>query len=373
MAGEVSGDLHGANIVRALSVLRPQMRFSGVGGSRMRAVGVNTYYDIAQLNTVGLIEVLDRAFPIYLIYRDIKKKLETEGFSLAIFIDYPTVNLRLGRLARKKGIMSVYYIGPQLWAGRAPWRTWSIRRGFAKVLVIFPFEEPLYRRKNIPVEFVSHPLLDVVRPTLPREEALKRFGLDSAHPIIGLLPGSRKSEIALLLSPILRAARLIRNELPQAQFVLALADTIERNQLEEFISAEEIKITVVEGYTYDVMNVADCLLVASGTATLEAGLLAKPMVILYKFHFFTWLATKILKKAPYLGLVNVLAGREIVPELVQYQVTPSKIAHLSLEILQNPQRRHALVEELQAIPPMLGSSGAVERAAYSILDCLEMD
>lgn len=371
MVGEASGDLHGAKLVRALSELRSDFTFFGVGGPRLRDAGVTIYYDISQLNTVGLVEVFGKAFSIYRIYRDLKRRLETEGFSLAIFIDYPTVNLRLGRLARKKGIMPVYYIGPQLWAGRTPWRVWNIRRTFTKVLAIFPFEEALYREKGIAAEFVSHPLLEVVRPSLSREKALAQFGLEDFYPIIGLLPGSRQSEIELLLSPILRAVWLIRQGLPKAQFVLALADTVARDKVEEIIAQEEISVTMVERHTYDVMNVADLLLVASGTATLEAGLLAKPMVILYKFHPFTWLLAKVFKKAPYLGLVNHLAGREIVPELEQYRVTPAEIARLSLNILQSPERYQTMVEELRAIRPMLGTSGAAQRAARSIVACLE--
>lgn len=371
MAGEASGDLHGANLVRALRQQRPHLEFYGIGGPRMREAGVTTYYDITELNTVGLVEVFGKLPSIYRIYRDIRRRLRQEGFNLAVFIDYPGLNIRLGRKARKEGVPAVYYIGPQLWAGRTPWRAWRISQAFARVLVIFPFEVSLYQEKGGRAEFVGHPLLDLVRPSLRREEAMAAFGLAGDRPIIGLLPGSRKSEIELLLPPILQAARLIQQKDPRAQFLLALAGTVERKQVEELLALNPIEVKVIDGRSYDVMNVADFLIVTSGTATLEAGLLERPMVILYKFHFFTWLVAKLMQKAPYLGLVNDLAGREIMPELQQYQVNPKRIAQIVLQALGDPKAYAAMQESLRSLRPLLGKGGAAQRAAQSILQLLE--
>ncbi|MBI1987856.1 MAG: lipid-A-disaccharide synthase [Nitrospinae bacterium] len=371
MAGEASGDLHGANLVRALRQQKPHLEFYGVGGPRMREAGVTTYFNITDLNTAGFVEVFGKLPSLYRIYRDIQKRLREEHFALAIFIDYPGLNIRLGKKARKEGVPPVYYIGPQLWAGRTPWRARRIIRAFARVLVIFPFEVSLYERKGGRAEFVGHPLLDLVRPSLSREEAMTAFALDEDRPIIGLLPGSRKSEIELLLPPILQSAQLIQRQDPRPQFLLALAGTVERHQVEDLLAQYPIEVKVVAGRPYDVMNVADFLIVASGTATLEAGLLEKPMVILYKFHFLTWLAARLMQKAPYLGLVNDLAGREIMPELQQYQVKPQRIAKIVLQALRDPEAYSAMQESLRSIRSLLGTEGAAQRAAHSILQLLE--
>jgi lipid-A-disaccharide synthase len=370
MAGEASADLHGANLVKSLQEICPGLEFYGIGGPRMRQAGVKTFYDIKELNTVGMVEVLGKAIYIYRIYRHILKILREGRYSLAIFIDFPGLNIRLGRKAKKMGIQPIYYIGPQVWAARTPWRVRKIVKYFARILVIFPFEVAYYQRKDGQVTFVGHPLLDVVRPSMSREEALKVFDLDPQKYTIGLFPGSRNSEIRLLLSPILQTCQLIREELPNTQFVLALADTLDRKQVEEPLSQSTIAIKVIQGKPYDVMQVSDFLLVSSGTVTLEGALMEKPMIILYKFYLLSWLLAKIFLKVPYLGLVNDIAGREIVPEFQQYKILPHKIAPIVIEALQKPGVYSAMKEDLRTVRSLLGMSGASYRAAQEIAKLL---
>ncbi|OGW14078.1 MAG: lipid-A-disaccharide synthase [Nitrospinae bacterium RIFCSPLOWO2_12_FULL_45_22] len=370
MAGEASADLHGANLVKSLLELSPDLEFYGVGGPKMRGAGVKTFYDIKELNTVGLVEVFGKALSLYRIYRHILKRLREGGVSLAIFIDFPGLNIRLGRKTKDMGIPPVYYIGPQVWAGRTPWRVRKIARSFARILVIFPFEVPYYQKKNGQVEFIGHPLLDVVRPSMSKEEAREVFGLDPQNYTIGLFPGSRPSEIELLLPPILQTCQIILNTLPETQFVLALADTLTSDQVEGPLSSANLPIKIIEGRPYDVMQVSDFLLLSSGTATLEAALMEKPMIILYKLHFFSWLLSKIFLKAPYLGLVNDIAGQEIAAEFQQYRISPQKMARVAIETLQNPGIYSAKVETLKALRPQLGIPGAARRAAQSILELL---
>jgi lipid-A-disaccharide synthase len=370
MAGEASADLHGADLVRRLLALSPALEFYGVGGSKMRAAGVRTFYDIKELNTVGLVEIFGKALSLYRIYRHILKRLKEGDFSLAIFIDFPGLNIRLGRKAKKMGIRPVYYIGPQVWAGRTPWRVRKIAKSFARIMVIFPFEVPYYQKKNGQVEFIGHPLLDVVKPSMAKEETREVFGLDPQNYTIGLFPGSRPSEIKLLLPVILQTCQVILNALPNTQFLLALADTLTRDELEDKLSSTDIPIKIIEGLPYDVMHVSDFLVLSSGTATLEAALMERPMIILYKFHFFSWLLTKIFLKAPYLGLVNDIAGHEIAAEFQQYRVLPKEMAGVVIEALQEPPVYSAMIEDLKALRPRLGPPGANQRAAQSILELL---
>jgi len=371
MAGEASADLHGANLVRSLKDLRKDLEFLGIGGPQMRQAGVKTIYDIRELNTVGMVEVLHKIFHIYRIYRDILRLLREEGFSLAIFIDFPGLNIRLGRKARKLGIPPIYYIGPQIWAGRTPWRTRKIAKHFSRILVIFPFEVPYYKKRKGEAIYVGHPLLDIVKPSLSKEEAYRRFGLDPEKHTIGLFPGSRTSEINLLLPPMLHTCQLIREELPPTQFILALASTLESQYVEKIITRQTLPVKIIPNMPYDVMQVSDFLLLSSGTATLEGALMEKPMIIIYKFHLLSWLLAKIFLKAPYLGLINDIAGREIAPEFQQYQISPPKMARIVIDSLRKPHLYSAMVKDLKAIREHLGSPGASQRAAQEIIKILE--
>jgi lipid-A-disaccharide synthase len=370
VAGEASGDLHGSNLARALRAQRPDLQLLGVGGRRMREAGVDVLFDIRELAVVGAVEALHSVRALWTIYRMLLAQVEHEPVDAVLLIDFPGFNLKLAKAMTQRGLPVLYYIAPQIWAWR-PGRIDKIRRRVRKLFVILPFEASLYRQAGIDAEFVGHPLLDVVRPPLAKAEFCGRCGLDPEAPIVGLLPGSRRSELRYLLRPMLAAAALIRSQLARTQFILPLAETLASADVQSALDAAPIPVRLVQRQTYEVMQVADVLLVASGTATLEAALLGTPMVIVYKGHLFSYLLARLLVRVRCIGLPNIIAGRPIVPELHQYAVTAQRLAAQALEWLTHPDRAAAIRTELAKIRHQLGTPGVPERVAKGVLQYLE--
>jgi lipid-A-disaccharide synthase len=369
VAGESSGELHGAGLIRALRQLNPHIRISGIGGERMREAGAELLFDINKLAVVGAWEVVAQAGSILRAYRRLRRLLIDERPDLLILIDYPDFNLGLARVAKRHNIKVLYYISPQVWAWRAG-RVKKIARLVDKLAVILPFEVPIYQRVGVGVEFVGHPLLEVVKPTFSKERALERYGLDRSGPVIGLLPGSRRNEIKFLLEVILEAARLLKDRLPEAQFVLPLAPSLDYRQIEARLDRSGLPIRLVAGETYEVMNIASLLITASGTATLEAALLEVPMVVVYKLSWPSYIVGRLMINTPYISLVNIVANKEVVPELIQYQATPARIASRVKELLDDPRRLADVRRELAAIKNQLGQPGASARTARIALELI---
>jgi len=287
VAGEVSGDLHGALLMEAIHHIDPEVHFFGVGGERLARGGMKLLYPSQSLSVVGITEVLFKIRSILKALRGLKQSLDQERPDLAILIDFPDFNLRLAKIAHRKGIPILYYISPQVWAWR-PKRVKLIAQWVKKVVVLFPFEVPIYEAAGVDVEWVGHPLLDIVKPTLSKEVAFQRFGLDPKRRIIALLPGSRIHEVKRLLPLLLASAQLLQKEILDLQFIIPLAPGIHETTLSPWMRNISIPVKVVEGWTYDVMNLAELLITASGTATLEAAILGKPMVIVYKVSFLSY-------------------------------------------------------------------------------------
>ncbi len=369
IAGEESGDLHGGNLVKALKELHPDMSFKGIGGQKMRQAGVETIFGIENMGTVGLAEIFGSLFFYLNVYRVIASEIAKKQFDAAIFIDYPTLNLMFAKLCRRVNCPAFFFISPQIWAWRSG-RIKKIRRIIKKMYVVLPFEEPIYRKANVPVEFVGHPFVEIVKPTLSPQEAKKQFDLAQDKFTIGILPGSRKSEIEFLLEPMLQAATIIQEKIKNSQFILPIADSIDSEDIKSRISKYSLNIKAIQNNNYNAMNCSDCLMIASGSATLEAGLLARPMVIVYKLKPLTYWVAKQLVKIKNFGLVNIVAGETAVPELLQHEVTPENISSHILRFYQETAYKKEIQEKLSKIRDSLGEPGFAVKTARSI--CKEL-
>jgi lipid-A-disaccharide synthase len=367
-AGEASGDLHGATICRALAMLDPQARILGMGGSRMAAAGVEILVDPTAHAGVGTSEVIGRIPSLFRAYRLLVRSLRRERPHVLVVIDFPEFNLRLAKQAKRARIPVVYFMPPQLWA----WRAGRMRQMAARVtqvLAAFPFERDLYEDARIPVEYVGHPLLDVVPLTLGRDDARRRLGLAKERTVIGLLPGSRREEIEHLLPPMLEAATRLAASDGRRGFVLGLAPTVSRASVEDFLSraAGAPPVDIVEGLTHEVMAAADVLLVASGTATLEAALLGTPMVVCYRVSPLTEMVGRLLTRIPWISLPNIVARRTVVPEILQADVTGPRLTAEAERLLEDPAAATAQHAAFKDLRQRLGQPGVGERAARIIL------
>lgn len=365
VAGEDSGDLHGSHLVAAFKHIHPDADFHGLGGKKMRQEGVHTFFDIDRMGTVGVIEIFGNALHYYKVYRKLSSEIATGQYHAAILIDYPTLNMRLANKCREAGVPVFFFISPQVWAWRSS-RVREIRQNVDKMFVILPFEEQLYRDAGVDAEFVGHPFIEVVHPTLTRDEAFKEFQLDPGKKTVGLLPGSRRNEVDALLGVMAGAATRIKNEMDECQFILPVADSLDLESIQSKLKRYPLEIRTVTGKTYDVMSCCDFLLIASGSATLEAGLLGCPMVIVYKLNPVTYWLARLLVKVDNFGLVNIVAGEEVVPELLQREVTAENLAREALKVLKNPARHQAIRSRLLRVRESLGTPGVSRRIAESI-------
>jgi len=367
-AGEASGDLHGGTLCRALRAIDPGVRLVGMGGGHMRAAGMEVVVDPTANAAVGTSEALGRIPALYRAYRALAARLRAERPRALVLIDFPEFNLRLARRACQAGIPVVYFIPPQLWA----WRRGRVRpmaRRVSRVLAVFPFEPALYEAAGVPVEFVGHPLLDVLPLDLTRDEARRRLGADPGHSLIGLLPGSRREEVERLLPPMLDAARRLAAADGRRRFVLGLAPTVPAEQVAAHLrhAGPVPAIEVVAGRSYEVMAAAEVLLIASGTATLEAALLGTPMVLAYRVSRTTEVVARVLARVQWIGLPNLVSGRLVVPELVQGQVTGERLATEATRLLEDPVAATAQRAAFKELRVRLGEPGVGRRAARAVL------
>jgi lipid-A-disaccharide synthase len=369
VAGEASGDMHGANLVREMLNLDPALNFYGIGGNRLEKEGVELLANASDMAVVGLTEVVSKLGNVLKIMGMMKRSLDERRPDLVILIDYPDFNIRLAKAARKRGIKVFYYISPQVWAWRKS-RIEQIKKTVSKMAVILPFEVEMYRQKGFGVNYVGHPLLDMVKLNYSKQESRKKFGLSEDKITIGILPGSRTSEVRILMPELLRTAQILKRDIPDLQFVLPLADTLEETSVTEIISRFNVDVKVISGHAYDVISCADLALVASGTATLETALLGVPMIIVYKISLLSYFIGRLFVHVKNIGLVNIIAGKTIVPELVQGDANSKRIAAESLSILKNGERRQKMIKELEAIRARLGEPGAARRAAQIAHDMI---
>ncbi|MGE5558766.1 MAG: lipid-A-disaccharide synthase [Bacillota bacterium] len=365
-AGEISGDFYGARLAAALRILSPDLDLIGMGGGLMEKNGVKLIHNPLNHSVVGLVEAL-KAYPVFRkVLKKLLRALAEEKPDVLVLIDFPGFNMRLGRLANKLGVPVVYFISPSAWA----WREKRARRvaSWAKaVAAIFPFEAEVYRKAGANVTFVGHPLLDLVKPQRTKEEFCRTFGLDPRRLILGLLPGSRMGEVEILLPIMLEALGLLKKKISSLQAVLPVAPGFDPDVAHAVIDKYACKVTVVENASYDVMTAADFLIAASGTATLEAAILKAPMLIIYKVAPLTAILARLLLRIPFIGLPNIIAGRMVVPEILQERAQAGEIAEKAYEFLSSPQKREEQRKGLSEILPSLGGPGALKRTAELVL------
>ena len=370
VAGEASGDMHGASLVREMLKIDPSLIFYGIGGNKMQEAGVKLLVNAAQTAVVGLTEVISKFGTLFRIIRQVKKSLDEMKPELVILIDYPDFNLNfVAPAAKKRNIKIFYYISPQVWAWRKS-RINKIKRLVDKMAVILPFEVDTYAAKGFVVDYVGHPLLDLVKPAYSKQESRKIFNLDESKTTIGLLPGSRLSEVVKLLPEMLRAAEILAQKIQNVQFILPLADTLEKKTVDDIVYGFTIKVKVISGQTYDAVSCCDLAIVASGTATLETALLSVPMIIIYKISPLSYFIGKMIVNVKNIGLANIVAGKTVVPELIQEDVSGNRIAAEAMDILTDAERKQEMIKELAAIRSKLGDPGAARKTAHLAYDML---
>jgi len=370
VTGEASGDLHGANLVKALLRKNPRLQFCGMGGAELAALGVEILYDAGKVSVVGVFEVFSHLKDLWLAQRILRRRLAEDPPDLLILIDLPDFNLLLAKRAKKLGIPVFYYISPQIWAWRSG-RVKIMKARVDKIGVILPFEEEFYRKRGVSAQYVGHPLLDTVTSRLTRQQFLNLHDIPNDTRCIGLFPGSRSREVASLLPVFFSAAAILQNKsAKRIVFFIPKASTITHEQFESAglrQYQEELDIRIFEADRYDMMAACDAVVTASGTVTLELAILEVPMVVVYKLAPLTYHLGKMLIKIDYFSLVNLIAGFDAVPELLQHEVTAEKISAELSAIIDEPKRNKAMKKALQQVRDKLGESGASEKAAIEAL------
>ncbi len=369
ICGEPSGDLLAGNLVTAIQKLDPQIKFSGVGGLQLAKTGTEIFSNIGELSVMGFFDVLKKLPRFLKLKKIILKKINTHKPDCLILVDFSGFNLRLARAINKR-IPVIYYVSPQVWASREG-RINSIKKFISLILVLFKFEEEFYRQRQIPATCVGHPLIDLVNPSLDKQDFLDSFGINPAKKIIALLPGSRKQEVRLILPLMLKAARLINKVIGETQFIIAKSPNLDTQIYQNEYKNLALDLKIVDGRAGDCLKIAQASLVCSGTATLEAAIIQKPFVIVYKTNLFNYLLYRPQVKIPYIGMVNIVAGKRIVPEFIQFNAQPEMIAKSIIELLQNPLSAKRMSQDLKTVKDSLGEPGAAERAAKLILEFIQ--
>lgn len=368
-AGEASGDIHAAAVTAALKQIDSSVEVFGMGGDALHAAGGEVLFDIKDHGVMGFVEVIKKLPDLFKLRSDFARVMDERQPDCLVVVDYPGFNMKLAKVAHDKGIPVVSYIAPSAWAwnkGRAK----NVAKIVDKVACIFPFEYDVYKEAGAPVEFVGHPLLDIVKPAWERTEAEAWVGKQPGHPLVLLMPGSRLMEIEKMLPNLLAGAKLLKKQLPEVQFAMPRAGTIPLELLQSKIKASGLDIKITEGHNYDLFSVADLALATSGTVTLEAALCGLPSIIVYRTSALNAFIARRVINIPNIGLPNIVAGRQILPELLQEDFTPANVAKTAVELLA-PERRPQLEADLAFMKARLGEPGAVKRVAQLILRIAE--
>jgi lipid-A-disaccharide synthase len=390
VAGEVSGDMRAAEVASALHAANPSLRMTGVGGEHMKAAGVELFANITDLAVIGFVEVIKNYGRIKKVFHQVLAEVDRTKPDAVLLVDYPGFNLRLAKKLKERKVKVIYYVSPQVWAWKEK-RVKTIKQVVDKMLVLFAFEQEFYKKHHMDVEYVGHPLIDEIKTSAKPSDVLKSLGFDPAKPVVGLLPGSREKEVSRHLPVMLKAAKLLHQKDPSRQFVVLQAPTITLPASLRALSATTLQrakqsqtsadgiassaavskagllAMTVSTDTYNTINATTACIVASGTATLETAILKKPMIVIYKTSWITYLLAKIFVKIKNIGLVNIVAGKAIVPELIQNNASPEKIAAEMEKLLSDPKEFHRIQKELSKIHNWLGDPGASRRAAKIIV------
>lgn len=364
-AGEASGDTHGASVAKALREIYPSVEMFGMGGNLMDEAGVRIVYDIKNLGVIGLVEIVKSLPKFFKLRTYLKRIMMKERPDVLVCIDYPGFNMKLAEVAHQLGIPVLYYIAPTIWAWHSS-RGKTIKKYVTKVASIFPFEAEAYSKYNCDVEFVGHPLVDIVHPTMSVDESMTYFNARAEAKRVLLMPGSRKQEVLSLLDVMLESGEKLLQSHEDVQFFLPRAHTIDRSELETFIKERRVSVTITEDHTYDLMQICDVCLAASGTATLETAMMGLPTILLYKVSPITYGIGKMVVNLSHVGLPNIIAGKEVIPELLQSDVSADNIVEHMLPLLDDLKENEHMRQELRTVRDKLGEPGAVKRVAELI-------
>lgn len=368
-AGEASGDIHAGAVAAALKQIDSSIEVFGMGGECLRAAGGEVVFDIKDHSVMGFVEVVKKLPDILRLKRDFVQLMRECKPDVFMTIDYPDFNMRVAKIAHEMGIPVLSFIPPSAWV----WRKGRAKKvaGFAdKVACIFPFEYEVYKEAGANAEFVGHPLVDIVKPSMTRAEAEVWAGKDSSKKLVLLMPGSRLMEIEKTLPTLLEAGKLLQKQRPDVQFVLPRAGTIPLGLLESKIKASGLEVRITEGHNYDLFSIADLALATSGTVTLEAALCGLGSVIVYRAAALTFFIAKLFVKIPHIGLPNIVAGKQVMPELLQDDFTPARVAEEAMKLLEEP-RNAELHRDIAEVKKRLGAPGAVQRVAELIIRMTE--
>ncbi len=359
ITGEASGDLHASNLIKSFKKINPAIKFYGIGGKRMQQAGVKIIYPSDKISVVGFSEIFSKISNLKEARRQIALTLRKNKFDFAVAVDFPGFNIPLARSLKNKGIPVFYFITPQIWAW-GKWRSKSLSKYFKALFVIYPFEKNFFKKEGIDSFFLGNPLVEITKP--PRK--LQRKALPSGKPLTAILPGSRETEIKRLLIPILKSFRIFKENHPGSKAVIALHEQKYINLTKKIGKERLDDLEIFHGKTYEILKKADLAIVSSGTATVEAGILQTPMVIVYKLSYISWIISKILARVKLFGLVNIIFSEKIVPELIQKEVNPKRIAKELENVYKN---REGISKKLKKLKPLLGTEGVYDRIANKIL------
>ncbi len=364
VAGEASGDLYGGELIREVKAIRPDVNFFGVGGSRMREAGLAALVRSEDITVVGLFEVIRHLSTIRRALGTVTESISSMRPDLVLLIDFPDFNFRVADAAKKAAVPICYYISPQVWAWRRG-RVKTLARLVDKMVVIFPFEVDIYKEAGVDVEFLGHPLMDVVTNAEKGLVVGKKKGR-----AVALLPGSRKSEIERHMPAILGAARIIKEKIGEVSFTIPLAQTLSAEDIEPYLKKSDVPITVRQGAFHQVLKDSDAAVVSSGTATVETALIGTPMVVIYRLSEPTYRLARLLVDVPFIAMVNLISGRKVVPELIQHDASPERIAAEVITILTDDAVRRRMKEDLADVRRKIGEPGASRRVALKVVEML---
>lgn len=364
IAGEPSADNHGASLMKEMKILNPNIQFHGIGGSKMEIEGLESLVPIKKMSVMGFVEVLKHLQFFKRIEKEVIQSIKSIRPTRVILIDYPGFNLRIAKKLHKTGIPVTYFIAPQVWAWKEK-RLEIIRKYIDQLLVIFPFEKAWFKNKGVNAHFVGHPIMDEWNPS-SKTELRNTLGLDADKPLLTLFPGSRMQEIDRHLHLFTEAGKILKEQIPQLQIALGLAPGFDKDVLVNKYNLNGIHI--IQGKSHQILESADCAIIASGTSTLEGAVFGVPMVVVYKMASLSWVVSKKLVRVPFAGMVNLIAGREIVPECLQDEATPTNIANKILPFFNDVSVLETAKMELQKVRESLGGRGASKRAAKLILE-----
>ena len=367
ITGDISGDMHGAFLAKSLLKKEPHLQIFGMGGERMKAAGIKVLFDLTQFSLMGFVEVARHIVLFRRVLYQLIAKIKIEQPDAIVFIDYPGFNLRLAEKIKPLSIPLIYYISPQIWAWGKN-RIKKIASLFSRMIVILPFEKELYEKEGLSAFFVGHPLLDVVKTTgLMNQVPTISNGRASSATTITILPGSRSCEVRRLLPVMVKLAQLIKEKKPETQFIILAASSLMEKEIEKILKKKKISLRVARERKYGIIKSSALALTASGTATVEIAILERPMIIFYKVSPFAYLFLKKMVKLPYIGMVNIIAKKEIVPEFIQGRANAEKILPTALALLEQREKREKMSEQLRRVKKSLGNPGAADRAAEIIL------